>query len=203
MKNVALRRPPRTPAVIPTPTADSLFALFPTPTPPICTPVRGDQLPEPYRSLLVHTHHMTVTVERHYGGPVDVTVLDARHDGDEYSRRILLELRGTRRVVQFGIVQIDLSLLTAVVRDTIVGGKTPLGRVLIEHDVMRHIQPAGYFKVAPDPDLCRLFGLSEPTMLYGRLGVIFTDGRPAIEVLEVLAPIAEVPPAVCATGGTC
>lgn len=190
MKNVALRRPPRTPAVIPSPTADSLYALFPpSATRPVCSPISGDQMPEPYRSLLVHTHHMTVTVERHYGGPVDVKVLNAVRDGDEYARQILLELRGTERVVQFGIVLIDLSLLSPVVRDTIVEGKTPLGRVLIEHGVLRHIQPAGYLKVEPDADLCRWFGLAEPVTTYGRLGVIFTDGRPAIEVMEILAPV--------------
>jgi chorismate-pyruvate lyase len=153
--------------------------------------VGGDDIPEPYRSLLVHTHHMTVTVERFYGRPVDVTVLDAVRDGDEYARRILLELRGSGRVVQSGIVQIDLSLLSAPVRERIVEGKTPLGRVLIEHDVLRHIQPAGYLKVEPDAEMCGWFGLSEPATCYGRLGVIYTDGKPAIEVLEVLAPIAE------------
>jgi chorismate-pyruvate lyase len=189
MKNVALRRPPRTPAVIPSPTADSLYALFTNSSPPACTLVRGDDVPEPYRSLLVHTHHMTVTVEQHYGGPVDVTVLNTVREGDEYARQILLEVRDTGRVVQFGIVQIDLSLLSPTVRDKIIEGKTPLGRVLIEHDVLRHIQPAGYLKVELDDDLCRWFGLTEPTTTYGRLGVIFTDGRPAIEVLEILAPV--------------
>jgi chorismate-pyruvate lyase len=132
---------------------------------------------------------MTVTVERHYGGPVDVKVLNTVREGDEYARQILLELQGTGRVVQFGIVQIDLGLLSPVVRDRIVEGKTPLGRVLIEHDVLRHIRPAGYLQVEPDADLCRWFGMTQPTTTYGRLGVIFTDGRPAIEVLEILAPV--------------
>lgn len=176
--------------MIPTPTADSLYSLFPTSiTHPVCTPISGDQMPEPYRSLLVHTHHMTVTVERHYGGPVDVKVLHTVRNGDEYARQILLELQGSGRVVQSGIVQIDLSLLSPPVREKIVEGKTPLGRVLIEHNVLRHIQPAGYLKVEPDADLCRWFGLAKPVTLYGRLGVIFTDGKPAIEVLEILAPV--------------
>jgi chorismate-pyruvate lyase len=192
MNTVAFRRPPRTPAVIRTPTADSLYALFPgSADGPRCTPVPGDHVPEPYHSLLVHTHHMTVTVERHYGGPVDVRVLETALDGHEYARKILLELRGTGQVVQFGIVQIDLDLLSEPVRTKIVEGKTPLGRVLIEHDVLRHIQPAGYLKVEPCRTMCEWFGLTEPVTTYGRLGVIHTDGKPAIEVLEVLAPIVE------------
>lgn len=181
---------PRTPAVIPAPTVESLYALFPgSADRPACTPIRGDQMPEPYRSLLVHTHHMTVTVERHYGGPVDVDVLETARDGDEYARKILLKLRDGGRVVQSGIVQIDLSLLSPVVRDRIVEGKTPLGRVLIEHDVLRHIRPAGYLRVEPCDEMCRWFGLKTPITTYGRLGIIYTDGRPAIEVLEILAPV--------------
>jgi hypothetical protein len=33
------------------------------------------------------------------------------------------------------------------------------------------------------------FGTREGTETYGRLGVIYTGDRPAIEVLEILAPI--------------
>ena len=186
-----LRRTLRTPAVIPAPTADSLYALFPSSADrPVCTPISGDQMPEPYRTLLVHTHHMTVTVECFYGEPVDVRVLETARDGDEYSRKILLELQDSGRVVQFGIVQIDLNLLSPPVRDRIVEGKTPLGRVLIEHNVLRYIQPAGYLRVEPCDEMCRWFGLTEPTTTYGRLGVIYTDGKPAIEVLEILTPIS-------------
>lgn len=176
--------------MIPSPTANSLYALFPASADrPVCTPISGDEMPEPYRSLLVHTHHMTVTVERHYGGPVDVNVLESAHDGDEYARKILLRVRHTGRVVQFGIVQIDLTFLSPPVREKIVEGKTPLGRVLIEHNVLRHILPAGYLKVEPSPRMCEWFGLAEPTTTYGRLGIIYTDGKPAIEVLEILAPV--------------
>jgi chorismate-pyruvate lyase len=175
--------------VIPTPTVESLYALFPDADCPRTLPLAGEDVPEPYRTLLVHTHHMTVTVERFYGEPVDVRVLEARREGDEYARKILLETHDTRTVVQFGIVQMDLSLLSAGVREQIVDGKTPLGRVLIRNNVLRHIQPAGYFRVEPCPGLCGQFGLTEPVITYGRLGVIFTDGKPAIEVLEILAPV--------------
>ena len=181
--------------MIPTPSVESLFALFPGSEPPPCEPISADDMPEPYRGLLVHTHHMTVTVERFYGGPVDVRVMRTTTSGDEYARQILLTTRDTNQVAQFGLVQIDLSLLSDKVRAEIVGGQTPLGRVLIENGVLRHILPAGYLRVAPCEQTQVWFGLSEPAATYGRLGVIFTDGKPAIEVLEILAPIR-------ASGGT-
>ena len=188
-------RPPRTPAVLPRPSADSLYSLFPRSADrPHCTPIAGDTVPEPYRSLLVHTHHMTVTVEEHYGGPVDVRVLETVRDGSEYARKILLTLRSTGAVVQFGLVRIDLDYLSEPVRARIVAGDTPLGRVLIEHDVLRHILPAGYLKVEPDAEMREWFGMQGEGTTYGRLGVILTDGKPAIEVLEILAPVGSDEP---------
>jgi hypothetical protein len=33
------------------------------------------------------------------------------------------------------------------------------------------------------------FGVAAGTVTYGRLGVIYTGDRPAVEVLEILAPV--------------
>ena len=182
---------PRSPALNPTPTAGDLYALFPAGRDrPGLTPVAPEEMPEPYRSLLVHTHHMTVTVEGFYGQPVTVTVLDAVRRGEVYGRKILLSLKETREVVQFGIIEVDLAALSEHVRAEIVAGKTPLGRVLIQNDVLRSIRPLGFYRVELDAAMCLWFGLREPQTTYGRLGVIFTGDRPAIEVLEILAPVS-------------
>ncbi len=150
--------------------------------------VPGSQVPEPYRSLLVHEHHMTVTVEAHHGGPVDVVVLDRRDQGESYSRMILLALRGTGKIVQFGLVRIHFSFVSPVVREEIRSEKTPLGRILIKHNVLRRIQPIGFLRVVPGNDMVQWFGLQAPEPTYGRLAVLFCDGTPAIEVLEIVAP---------------
>jgi hypothetical protein len=132
---------------------------------------------------------MTVTVEDFYGGPVDVKVLACRHRGDEYARKILLTLRDGGRVVQFGLVRIDLGVCPRPVRDAIVAGKTPLGRVLIQHDMLRRIEPVAFLRVRLSPAMADSFGVAAGTITYGRLGVIYTGERPAVEVLEILAPI--------------
>ncbi len=169
-------------------TLDELYSHFPDRSDlPAIDPVGADDVPEPYRQLLVHSHHMTVTVERFYGDAVDVKVLESRLEGDSYARKILLTLRGTGAVVQFGIVQIDLSVLSPVVRREIEEQKTPLGRVLIRHNVLRTVRPVSYFRAATSPTMAGWFGGDEPT--YGRLGVIYTDHEPAIRVGEILAPV--------------
>ena len=171
------------------PTLDSLFALFPTtPDVPTAEPVEADELPDPYHGLLAHTDHMTVTVEQFYGRPVGVKVLACARDGDEYARQIVLAVPGGR-VVQFGLVRIDLGVCPPPVRDAILEGRTPLGRVLIEHDMLRRIEPAGYLRVTPGETLGGWLGCPAGAVTFGRLGVIYTGDRPAIEVLEILTPI--------------
>ncbi|MBX7104128.1 MAG: hypothetical protein K1X57_08600 [Gemmataceae bacterium] len=175
----------------PGPQLPELYRLFGSDEPlPEHEFVAPEAVPEPYRRLLVHPYHMTVTVEDYYGGPVNVHVLDRRKEGDTYSRKILLTTV-TGRVVQFGVVRIHLDYCTETVRQAIVEEKTPLGRVLIQNDVLRRIEPTAFFRIVPDALLTGWFGLKSPTPTYGRLGIIHCDFRPAIDLLEILAPIAE------------
>jgi chorismate-pyruvate lyase len=153
------------------------------------TLIRAVAMPEPYRGLLAHTEHMTVTVEAHYGGPVDVRVLQADQFGDFYHRRIVLVPHGTDRVVQYGLMRIDLGCCSAPVRDAILAQNTPLGRILIEHNVLRRVEPTSFLRIDPGPSLSAAMNLTAPTPLYGRTGVIFFNDRPAVAVLEVLAPV--------------
>jgi hypothetical protein len=170
-------------------TLEDLCALFPGDDDrPEYDIIAGADIPEPYRSLLVHDEHMTVTVEAYHSGPVDVRVLASRLDDNVYARKILLVHQKTGKIVQFGIVRIDLDLTSAPVRSAILAGKTPIGRILIEHDVLRRIEPTAFLRIQPGPGQCAWFGLAEPRPLFGRLAIIHCDEKPAVELLEVVAP---------------
>jgi hypothetical protein len=143
---------------------------------------------EPYRTLLAHHEHMTVSVERHHAAKVDVEVLAAKRSGDYYFRKIILHRDSDRRVVLFGIPRLNLRLVEDDVRREILSESKPLGRVLIEHNVLREVQLGSLYRVTPGPDLCRLFGLDEPLTTYGRTAFIYCDGFVAIELLEIVAP---------------
>jgi hypothetical protein len=146
-------------------------------------------VPEPYRKMLVHHVHMTVTVEEHYQQPVSIQVLASRRVGESYGRETLLQIGQTGQTVQFGAVRIDLTCCSAAVRSAILEEHTPLGRVLIENNVLRRIEPTAFLQIIPGPKVASWFGLTRPETCYGRLGVIFCDDRPAIAVLEILAPV--------------
>lgn len=146
--------------------------------------------PEPYKSLLVHEQHMTVTMERFHKTSVAVRVIERRLDGDVYSRKILLESTGDGKVVQFGIVRFDLSYVTQAVRQEILSEATPLGRILINHNVLRHIDLGAIVRVVPGPGLRGLFASAPGLETYGRLATIFCNRKPAVDLLEIAAPIA-------------
>lgn len=173
------------------PTFEHLYHLFPdSPDRPDAVDVPANEVPEPYRSLLVHTHHMTVTVEQFYGSPVNVQVLECRREGNEYARKILLALTDEpKRVVQFGLVRINLGVCPEPVRAAIVEGKTPLGRVLIQHNMLRRIEPLSFLRATLSPKMAEWFRVPLGTETFGRIGVIYTGTRPAVEVLEILTPV--------------
>lgn len=189
--------------LITNPTLDHLYGFFPDSRDrPAAQVIPADAVPEPYRRLLVHTEHMTETVEAFYGAPVDVAVVACRRVGNEYSRKILLTLRHdprppAPRVVQFGLVRIDLGVCPEPVRAEIVAGTTPLGRVLIEHDMLRRVEPTTFLRVRLSPTMAEWFAAPPGAETYGRIGVIYTGDRPAVEVLEILAPVPAGGPAVC------
>ncbi|MSU76606.1 MAG: hypothetical protein EXS16_00785 [Gemmataceae bacterium] len=148
--------------------------------------VSPDQVPQPYHDLLVHEQHMTVTVEAHHRSLVDVKVLERIRDGDKYARKILLSKQSDGRIVQFGLVLIWLHYCSPEVRAEILAEKTPLGRILIHHNVLRRIEPTDYLRVAPGPEMVGWFGTDAPA--YGRLALIYCDEKPAIELLEIVTP---------------
>jgi len=173
--------------VVPDP--KELFAQFPPATDtPEYDVIEADDLPDPYHGLLVHPYHMTVSVEAHHGDKVDVRPLAVHRDGDFYSRKIVLTLRRTGKVVLFGIVRVNLALCSPAVRDEILAGQTPFGRVLIKHKVMRVIEPTAYLRLRPGPAQLAWFGRTAPGPLYGRVAIIHCDDQPTVELFEVVSP---------------
>lgn len=151
-----------------------------------CEVVRPHEIPEPSHRLLVHQKHMTIELERHHGKPVDVRVLQERLEHDSYTRTIGLNLRGTQTIVEWGICKLNLRHLSEKVRDEVLAKAKPLGLVLIENDVYRRIEPRHYVKFAAGSPVVEFFGGYNDVPVYGRLGVIYCDDEPAIELLEIV-----------------
>jgi chorismate-pyruvate lyase len=154
--------------------------------------VPAAEVPPGYHELLAHEHHMTVTVEQFHNCRVDVRVLRKHVTASHYSRLILLSRQSDGQVVQFGIMRVNFAYLGGEVRREIEAERAPLGRILIEHDVLRQVHLYSLYQVAPGPDLCRHFGLETPRSTYGRTAVIDCNHEPAIELLEIVTPLGGV-----------
>ena len=146
-------------------------------------------VPEPYRKMLAHDQHMTVTMESFHHCPVDVKIIDRKLDGDIYSREILLLKSGTDQVVQFGIVRFDLQYVTESVREEILSGETPLGRILINQNVLRHLDLGAVLRITAGPRLAEYLQMQTGGVTYGRLATIFCNRSPAVDLLEITAPL--------------
>lgn len=148
--------------------------------------VEARDVPQPYRRLLAHDEHMTVTVEAEYGGPVDVSVLAVHTTATHYSRKIALHRRSDGRVVLFGLVRLNLTFLGDEVRREIESQRTPLGRILIQHDVLRHVKLLSLWQVTAGPELREAFHAPDLQSCYGRTALIYCNGVPAVELLEIV-----------------
>ena len=151
--------------------------------------IDSHDLERDYRMLLAHDNHMTVTVERFHNGPVNVRVLATKTTGTHYARKILLARASDAEVVQFGIMRLDFAWVSPEVRREVESQQTPLGRILIAHDVFTKIHLTRLYEVTPGDDLRKLFDLEPGIVTYGRTAVIHCDGEPAVELLEIVAPV--------------
>lgn len=151
--------------------------------------VSSSLIPEPYKQLLAHEHHMTVTMENYHGCPVNVSVLNEFSDDDIYARQIILTRTTDGVPVQFGIVRFDFRYVTRQVRDEIMAGQIPLGRVLITHNVLRHIDLGAILKFSAGPLLAEIMQMDEGQTTYGRLATIFCNRHPAVDLLEISRPL--------------
>ncbi len=116
-------------------------------------------------------------------------VLAKRLDGDLYCRKIVLLKQGTDLVLQFGIVRFDLKSVSERVREEILREKIPLGRILIQHNVFLQIALGAILRITAGPGLSEALQMPLHGQTFGRLATIFCDGRPAVDLLEISAPL--------------
>lgn len=178
-----------------------LVRLFADPGPSFATfrSVGREEIPEPARTLLDHTRHMTVAMEAHHGAPLGLRVVARARDlggadgGNPWYAREILLLSPQGVLVQYGIVRINLAHVDRATAAAIRAARIPLGRVLINAGLLREVHDVSLLEVRPGPRLASLFGglpvpgvPSAPT--YGRVAEISLGGHSAVELLEVVVP---------------
>ncbi len=89
----------------------------------------------------------------------------------------------------FGLVRLNLAVLNPNVRAEIEGQGTPLGHILIKHNVLRTVRLLSLWQITPNRELSAFWESREPQDCFGRTALIYCDGVPAVELLEVVAAV--------------
>lgn len=151
--------------------------------------VHPQDVPQPYRTLLVHERDMTSTLEKFHGGPVTLTVLGREREGDIYSREVFLKLEQGGKPVEFGAIRINLALFEEGARERILAEIYPLGRILRDYNVEYTSNPQAFLKIASDHMINDVLKLEGAHVLYGRRNTLLdTAGRCLADIVEIVPP---------------
>src|SRR2546423_952772 len=94
------------------------------PLPPF-TQIDGEEVPEPFKTLLVHRDDMTPTLEKFHQHAIHLQVLGRRQEEQLYSREVILLLDGNDQPVEFGAIKINLQFFSPKVREHILAEQRP------------------------------------------------------------------------------
>ncbi len=158
------------------------------PLPPVVQ-VPGEQVPEPYRQLLVHASDMTPTLERFHGDTIHLRPLQRRLVDDTMCRQVVLTLDESLRPVEYGAIAIHCRHFPEEARQLIVESRCPLGTILNRYRIPHFSRPRAFFRVTADDFMNEALGLTGRQELYGRRNVLLAPGDVVLaDVLEILPP---------------
>jgi hypothetical protein len=170
---------------------DDFYARAGRPLPNISA-VNGADVPQPYRTLLVHETDMTPTLEKFHDDEIHLRVIFSEKRDGAYYRESILLLDKTNKSVEFGAIKINVYLFPAAAQKAILEEHMPLGTVLREFKIKHTSRPKAYLKIQADDFVNQALGLSGKHTLYGRRNTLFDNQqRPLAEIVEILPPIAE------------
>ena len=156
---------------------------------PRVTQLSGEEMPEPYRHLLVHSRDMTPTLEAFHGHKLIITVLSREREESSYYREVLLRPALETPPVEYGVIRIHLDKLPSGARAAVLAEERPFGDIL-QTEAIGHLSwPQAFFQIEADDHIGRVLGLRPPATLYGRRNVLVDGSRRLLaEVIEVLPP---------------
>jgi len=150
----------------------------------------GEQVPEPYRKLLVHENDMTPTLEQFHGRDIHLRILSSVRRDDFYFRQVVLQLDQTDQPVEFGANKVNLTLFPPKARQLILEERVPLGRILKDFSIEHTTHAKAFFQVEADALIAEALRLTEFPLLYGRRATISDpQKRPLSEIVEILPPV--------------
>ena len=156
---------------------------------PIYDTVEGEEVPDPYRKLLVHLGDMTSRLEAFHRGSIVLEVLHREHSPDAYRREVVLRIDSNGLPVEYGAIEICLDAFPSEVRELIVEAHLPLGGLMNRYHVKYRSEPRAFIQLGPDEFMRRIFQTPGAHEFFGRSNVLLgEDGETLARIVEVLRP---------------
>jgi len=151
--------------------------------------VEGQDIPAPYRSLLVHEHDMTPTLEDAYRRSIQLRVLQYQRRDNVVPRQVALVVEGNEKPVAFGAIKMHLEHFPPRARRMVLERKQPLGTILRTQGIEHTSHPDAFVRVTSDAVINGALQLSGSYQLFGRRNVILdSEQRTLAQVVEILPP---------------
>ena len=147
-------------------------------------------LPEPYRSLLVHSGDMTSKLEEYHHCRIHLRVLCTDTSETSYFREVVL--LGDRELpLEYGAIDINLAAFDDQVRERILAGTQPLGGLLNEFDIEYASRPRHFIRIEPDDTIAEALALKDREGLYGRCNELIGLADDTLaRIVEILPPLS-------------
>ena len=169
----------------------NLLSAYCRRTPPPFSPLFAQQIPEPYRQLLVHERNMTPTLEDFHGDTIHIERLNVLTKRNERSREVILRLDTSEKVVEYGASRIFVDTLPPQAVTLIKEGRVPLGTILTTYDCKHTVEVCGFFKIPSTQFFQNIFSGHSDSPLYGRRNALVApNGTTLAEVCEILPPMS-------------
>lgn len=154
--------------------------------------IDAEEVPAPYKELLVHERDMTSTLEHFHEQRIHLRLLNRHQAEHTYSREVVLELDEANTPVEFGAIKIYLTSFPAAARERITEAHWPLGRILKEFKIPYVSRPKAFLRIASDRLISGALQLKGTHRLYGRCNRLSDpQGNPLAEIVEILPPTNE------------
>lgn len=154
---------------------------------PDFTFLEGDEVPYPYRSLLVHENDMTPTLAAFHHSRLYLKVHKFEENNDFVIRLVSLHAVSSDKPVEYGAIAIQLGSLPGEVRAKVVEGMQPLGGLLGEYGVVHSGSPQAYFSVPADSLIADALHQEDGQILFGRCNQLLDkDGAVFADIVEIL-----------------
>lgn len=151
--------------------------------------IDSEEMPDPFKALLVHRNDMTSTLEAFHKDTIRVDVLSRNRVDDHYFREVVLCTEKRGKPVEFGAIKIHLALFPDSARQQILAEHWPLGRILKECGMKYNSWPRAFLKVASDHFIDAALDLKGAQILYGRCNTLLNEQeQPLAEIVEILPP---------------